>query len=178
MNKKMQDGARLGGRFQVECYRPDGSLAWTEDVHNVVTDEGLAHLLDAVLHGSTQITAWYCTLVESNTTPVANLTYATPSYTECTAYDEETRPAYTEAAATGDPPTTTNSANKAVFTISDSKTLYGASIVGGGTSATTKGDTAGGGTLLCYAKFGASQAVQDNYVVNLTYSLSADDDEV
>jgi hypothetical protein len=56
--------------------------------------------------------------------------------------------------------------------------MYGASLVGGGTGATTKGDAAGGGTLLCYAKFTASRAVYDNDIINLTYVISAADDGV
>jgi hypothetical protein len=104
------------------------------------------------------------------------MTYATPTYTESTAYDELTRPAYNEAAASSQ--SITNSANKAVFTISGTKTMYGASIVGGGTAASTKGDTAGGGTLFCYAKFDNARAVYDNDVLNLTYTISAADDGV
>src|SRR4030042_1779466 len=151
----IKEYAKLKGRFQVECFRK-GKLIWKEDVHNLVTNEGLDAILNIMLHGATQITTWYCTLVETNTTPAAAMTYGTPSYTESTAYDEATRPAYNEAAASSQ--AITNSANKAVFTISGTKTMYGASIVGGGSAATTKGNTAGGGTLLCFALFTSSRA--------------------
>ena len=102
------------------------------------------------------------------------MTYASPSYTETTSYDEGTRPAYNEAAASSQ--STTNSANKAVFTISATKTMYGASLVGGGTNPTGKGDTTSGGTLLCYGKFGTSRAVIDSDVVNFTYTVTSADD--
>lgn len=171
----MNTKVKLGGRFVVECFR-GGVLLWKEDVHNLVTNQGLNHILDAVLHGSTQITTWYCCLIESDTNAAAGMTYAVPVYTESTAYDEATRPAYVEAAASSQ--SITNSANKAVFTISGTKTMYGASLVGGGTGGNTKGDAAGGGTLLCYAKFGSSRSVVDDDVINLTYTLSAADDGV
>jgi len=167
--------AKLKGRFIVECFRK-GKLLWEEDVGNIITNEGLDAILDVMLHAATQITTWYCTLVETDTAPAAGMTYAVPVYTESTAYDEATRPAYVEAAASSQ--SITNSANKAVFTIDAAKTMYGASLVGGGGAPTTKADAAGGGTLLCYAKFAASRAVVDDDVINLTYTLSAADDGV
>lgn len=171
----MDTKIKLGGRFVVECFR-NGRLIWKEDVHNLITNQGLDHILDVILHGSTQITTWYCCLIESNTNAAAGMTYAVPVYTESTAYDEATRPAYVEAASSSQ--SVTNSANKAVFTIDDTKTMYGASLVGGGTDGNTKGDTAGGGTLLCYAKFASERAVVDDDVINLTYTISAADDGV
>ena len=165
--------ARIGGRFVLECRR-DGKIIWTEDVHNIVTNEGLDSILDVYFHAATQITTWYCVMFENDYTPDGDETYAVPEYTETTAYDEATRPKYEEAAASSQ--SITNSANKATFTISASKTLYGAALVGGGFSATTKGNTDGGGTLICAARFTSSRAVIDDDVINLTYTVSAADD--
>jgi hypothetical protein len=181
MEEKKQDGVKFRGRFEVECLRwvvENGKrvrkLVWREDVHNILTDEGLNRILDVVLHATTQNTTWYCCLVETDTTPAANQTYDVPVYTESTAYDEATRPEYNEAAASSK--STTNSANKAVFTINATKTMYGASLV----SLNTKGDhTAGANNvLLCYAKFSSSRSVVDDDVINLTYTLTAADDGV
>lgn len=171
--EKIKTRARFKGVFEVECFRK-GKLLWREIVENLVTNEGLDAILDIMLHASTQITTWYCTLVETDTAPAAGMTYAVPVYTESSSYDEATRPEYVEAAASSQ--STTNSANKAVFTISATKTMYGASLVGGGSDPTVKGNTAGGGTLLCYAKFAASRSVVDDDVINLTYTFSAADD--
>lgn len=171
--KSAKSGSKFKGEFIAECYRK-GELIWREKTHNLITDEGLNHILNVVLHAATQITTWYCCLVETDTTPAAGQTYASPTYTESTSYDETTRPEYVEANSTAK--STTNSANKAAFTISATKTMYGASLVGGGTAPTTKGNTAGGGTLLCYAKFSSSRAVVDNDVVNLTYTVTSADD--
>ncbi len=171
---EIKTGAKFRGEFTAECYR-NGKLIWIEKVHNIITNQGLTHYLNTELAGGTAITTWYCTLVETDTTPAAGMTYAVPVYTESTAYDEATRPAYVETVTDQ---TCTNSASKAVFTISATKTMYGASLVGGGTAATTKGDTAGGGTLSCYAKFTSSRAVLDNDIINLTYQVTAADDGV
>jgi hypothetical protein len=171
-----KERAKFRGRFEVECHDKDGKFKWREDIHNIITNEGLDAILNIMLHAATQITTWYCALVETDTAPAAGMTYAVPVYTESTAYDEATRPAYVGAAASGQ--SITNSANKAVFTISGTKTMYGAALVGGGSAATTKADAAGGGTLLCYAKFGTARAVVDDDVINLSYTLSAADDGV
>ena len=170
--QKVKSGAKFRGRFIVECIRK-GKLIWKEDVSNILTNQGLDHILDVVLHGTTPFSPWYCCLVETDTAPAAGMTYAVPTYTESEAYDEGTRPEYNEAASSSQ--SITNSANKAVFTINATKTMYGASIV----SFATKGDTAqAGARLLCYAKFAASRSVVDDDVINLTYTLTAADDGV
>lgn len=167
---------KLRGVFHRECFDKNGNLKWEDWASNLVTNEGLDHILDAILHASTQITTWYALMFESDSTPAAAWTYAVPIMTETTAYDEVTRPEYVEAASSGQ--SITNSANKAQFTINASKTMYGAALVGGGTTPTTKGDVAGGGTLLCAATFAAARAVIDDDVINLTYTISAADDGV
>lgn len=165
---------KAGGYFEVVCRDAQGNIKWRELAENIITNEGLDALLNIMLHAATQITTWYVALVETDTAPAAGQTYAVPVYTECTAYDEATRQEYVEAAASSQ--SITNSANKATFTISATKTIYGAALVGGGTGASTKGNTDGGGTLLCYAKFSASKAVEDDDTLEVTYTVSAADD--
>lgn len=172
MNGPMQANVGVKTHWEWEHWR-NGKLIDKWEHGNVCTDEGLNALLDIMFHGSTQITAWYVLLFETDTTPAAGTTYATPVFTESTAYAEATRPAYTEAAASSK--VTTNAANKAVFTINATKTIYGAALVGGGTAANTKGDTAGGGTMYCAAKFGASKSVVSADVLNVTIQITAAD---
>ena len=170
----MKGIVKVGGIFKVEIYdKMHGNLISQSYAKNAVSDEGLDAILDIMLHAATQITTWYCLLFEDDVTPDGDTTYAVPVFTESTAYDEATRPEYEEAAASSQ--STTNSANKATFTASDTKTFYGAAIVGGGTDGNTKDDQAGGGTLLCAGKFDTAQPVIDGNVVNLTYTISAAD---
>jgi hypothetical protein len=143
-------------------------------VPNLCTDEGLNRLLDIMFHGTTQIATWYVGVFETNTTILSTHTYAVPGFTECTtSYDEATRPAYVEAAASGK--ITTNAANKASFTFNASKTIYGGALFGGGTDPTVKGNTAGGGVLYCASLFGAPKAVVDDDVLKITVSLTGAD---
>ncbi|MGD9212413.1 MAG: hypothetical protein PVI90_16650 [Desulfobacteraceae bacterium] len=181
MTTKIKDNeskARLQGHLRIEVFdnAKDMNKISESECKNLITDEGLDALLDIMLHGATQITTWYCVISESDTSPAAGMTYAVPSFTETTAYDESTRPAFNEAASSSQ--SVTNSANKATFTMNATKTLYGAGLVGGGTDGNTKDDQAGGGTLFNYGEFTASQPVISGNVVNLTITISAADDGV
>ncbi len=140
---------------------------------NICTDEGLNRLLDVMFHATTQITTWYVAIFESNTSPAAGTTYATPVFTESSAYDEATRPEFVGAAASSK--SLTNSANKAEFTINATKTIYGGALVGGGTAANTKGDTAGGGVMYCASQFGSSKSVVDDDILRVTITINAAD---
>jgi hypothetical protein len=175
---EVERGARSGQRFLVEsiwdvaCVR-NGKTIWTERNKNLCTDEGLNAILNIMFHMATQITTWYVALFDTDTTILSSHTYAVPGYTESSDYDEATRPEFVEAASTAK--SLTNSANKASFTMSATTTIYGAALVGGGSAASTKGNTAGGGTLYCASKFTSGKAVEDGDVLKVTVTLTAAD---
>ncbi len=169
----LRSWVKVGSLWTVEHYRSGRLISMERDIPNIVTNEGLDADLDIMFHADTQITAWFVLLFETNTTPAAGHTYAVPVFTECTAYDEATRPAWVEAAASGE--SITNSANKANFTMNDTKTIYGAALVGGGTDADTIDDQAGGGTLYCSIQFGTSKPVESADVLKITVTLNATD---
>ncbi len=123
-----------------------------------------------MFHGVAAIATWYIAIFETDTTPVAGTTYATPVYTECTAYAEATREEFVEAAASSK--SITNSASKAEFTMNATKTIYGASLV----SDNTKGDTAvGGACMYCASKFAVSKPVESADVLKVTVTLTSSD---
>lgn len=156
----------VGGKFFVEHLR-QGKLIDEWECDNLVVNEGLNSILDVVFHAETQITTWYVGLFEGNYTPVATVTAATitSASTECTAYDEATRVAYNEAAASSQ--SITNSANKATFTINATKTIYGAFLA----SASAKSATSG--KLMSAARFGASKSVVATDQLLVTYTFAA-----
>ena len=155
----------VGGVFEYEHWRA-GKVISVLHSHNLVTNEGLNHILDAVLHGTAAIATWYVGLFEGNYNPVATDTAATfvANATESTAYDEATRQAYVEAAASSQ--VTTNSASKATFTMNATKTIYGAFL----SSVTTKSATTG--VLLAADKAGTAKAVVDDDQLFVTYALT------
>lgn len=166
-NDRAADGGiGLGGVWSGQIIR-NGEVIDEFEYSNLIVNEGLNHALDVVLHGSTQVATWYIGVFEGNYTPVATVTAATitSASTECTAYDETTRVAYVEAAASSQ--STTNSASKATFTFNATKTIYGAFLV----SVSTKSGTTG--TLLSAARFASSKAVADDDQLLLTYTINA-----
>ena len=139
-----------------------------ELVSNVITTEGLNHILSVMFAGGTQVPTWYIALFEGNYTPVIGLTAATftASATECTAYDEATRVAFVEAAPAGG--VISNSASKAVFTMNANKPLSGGALL----SASAKSSTSG--TCLAAARWtsGTGRAVEDGDEVAAGYSIT------
>lgn len=135
----------------------NGKLISHETDTNIMPTLGLNYLLNIGLDAGTQITAWYVAPFQTDTTPALGTTYATPVFTEATLYAPATRPAFDPAAASGG--VMSNTASKASFTWSTALTIYGAALVGGGTAATTKADTVGGGTILSAAKFATPDVV-------------------
>ena len=164
-NSILNGDAGVMGSFVLE-HRRKGKLIGRDTASNIVTTEGLNHILSVVLNNGSKVSPWYVALFEGNYTPVAGLTAAnfTANATECTAYDESTRVEYAEGTPSGG--VITNSASKAVFTINASKTLYGAALL----SASAKSSTSG--TCLAAARFSSSRPVEDNDEVAITYSLT------
>lgn len=160
----------LGSVWAWEHWR-HGKLLSTWKEPNIMTDQGIEYIMDSSLSGASPITSWYVSVFEDNYTPLSTNTYATPGHTECTAYDESTRPAWTEVGISSK--IITNSASKATFTFNATKTIYGGSLVGGGSAASTKADTAGGGTLVCSSVFTTgSKAVVSTDVLKVTVTIT------
>ena len=153
------------GVFELE-HRRNGKLIGRDIASNIVTTEGLNHILSTVVAGGSAVSPWYIALFEGNYTPVAGLTAATftASATECTAYDEAARVAYVEGTPSGG--VIDNSASRAVFTMNATKTIYGGALL----SVSTKSSTSG--TLLAAARFSSSRAVVDDDELSVRYSLT------
>jgi len=166
-------GARVkfGGKFTVECYGRDGKLKWIDTIENLVVTAGLDSILDVVLCGTTQIATWYVGLTDGTPTVAAgDIMSSHAGWVEITAYDEAARQTYTE---TRTAETVSNSAAKAVFTISGTTTVGGAFL----TSIATKGGTTG--TLLCAGAFTTGdKSLVDNDTLNVQYDFTAADDGV
>ena len=169
---EMKSVIPVGTWWEFEHFR-NGKLIDRWEQKNVITNEGLNHMLNVEFHGATAIATWYIGLFENDYTPLVTNTYATPGFTESTAYDEATRPEFVEAEATTK--VITNTASKATFTISATKTIYGAFLCGGGTGASTKSDTAGGGTLFASSKFATAKDVVDDDVLMVVCSITLAD---
>lgn len=156
---------RVGGKFLIQHFRK-GKLIDEDVCHNLVTNEGLNHLLGVELFGTSQITAWYLALYSGNYTPLATDTAATlpGNATETGAYTAGTRQQFVPAAPSGQ--SITNSASRATFTFNATVTVFGAFMT---SSATINGTS---GTSFSAALFGTSKAVVNTDQILLTYTFA------
>jgi hypothetical protein len=162
----MNDSIKVGGVFHVTCYRPDGSIRWRDTAKNLVTNQGLQHILDVLFTGTgeSQVDPWYVGLLAASPTPAAGDTLA--GISEFTDYDEAARQAYVDVRSSQ---SVTNSASKAAFTIDTNSSSIGGAFLASASTGTS-------GVLLCDAAFdGGNKAADDDDTLQVTYTFSAAD---
>lgn len=164
----LSEGFTIEGYWEVTCRDKCGRIKWRDSIKNLVTDAGLNHLLDVTLSGGTQDTTWFVGLTDGTPTAAAADTMASHAgWTEVTAYDESTRPAWTDGGVSNK--SVSNSASTADFTISaDSTTVGGAFLVGDSTKSGTVG------TLYAIGAFSAGdKSLDDNDTISVTATFTA-----
>ena len=159
----------LGGIMGNAVRRKGEIICPWEFNHNIVTDEGINHMLNVCLHDTSKTATWY-NAIHTAGAPATGTTAATyhSTHTETTAYDEATRVEWNTAASTAK--SITNSANKSTFTISGTVTVTGAAVL----SVSTKQSTSG--VLLAVASFATSRELADDDELLVTYTFGAADD--
>lgn len=161
-------GLKTKNKYTFECYSADGTLKWTEEVYNIVVNEGLNEILNKFWKGSAYTAAFYVGLVSTTPTIAAADTMSSHAgWTEVTAYSEANRQALTLGTVASQ--SVDNSASKAVFTINSSTSVGGAFI----TTNNTKGGTTG--ILIGGAAFTAGNrtGLVAGDVLNVTVTLTA-----
>lgn len=156
----------LKGQFTVRQFRNGKLYRDWQNHENGIVDEGLNKLLDVMFHATTQLTTWYMSLIDNTgfTALAAADTLASHAgWTEFTSYDEATRPEWTEGAAASK---SIASSAASVFTINATGTIKGGFIA----SDNTKGGTTG--TLWATSAFASTYPVEDNDVLNISYTAS------
>ncbi len=162
----------LAGYFNCVLRDLDGNVKDEWMAPNIVVDEGLNHALTVLFTGAGQVAAWFVLLKDNTGDPLdGSETYGTKVFTELTDYDEATRPAYVEGAASGE--SIDNSGTPASFAINATITVFGAALV----SVNTKGDS-GAGTMFCAANFASSKALSAGDTLEVTYTITSADDGV
>lgn len=145
---KTIEAPSVGGIFTFDHVR-NGEVIATWKEHNIVTQEGLNHLLNVNFNGKTVVGTWYLGLYSNTYTPQDGDVYTDigTTFTEINAaYDETTRPAYVPD---GDATVKlmTNAASRATFTFNTGATVAGAMFV----SSNIKGDSAASNAVLMAA---------------------------
>jgi hypothetical protein len=184
--EKLRDGAKYKGVFHIKVFdnRENMNLISESVGQNYITEEGCNAILNILLHTANKINTWYVGVFEDAGTPTPDTAWTYDNWcdTECTewnGYDEGSsgtnRLTWTPngASSTG---SITNSSAPAEYTSNETETLYGAVLV----SVITNGDHTSGTDkyCICCANFASPQPVVDDNVVQVTYTITADDDGV
>lgn len=138
---------------------------------NLLTDEGILHLLNVGLYSTAKISAFYLAPFQANATPLvtwnganfnANATEVT-SLTE--GYSETTRPLWVPSSSSGG--AINNNASRADFTVVSASTVtwYGAGLL----STNVRGDT--GGKLVSVARFPTPRVLANTDVFGCGYEV-------
>lgn len=167
----MRSEVKLGGIFDVWCYGPDGQLKWHDIAPNLVTNEGLDHILNILLKGTTQSDPWYIGLTSSTPSVAADdtLTGTHSGWTEVTAYSEGSRQEFVDGALSTQ--SVDNSGSKASFSINSNSTTVGGAFLADDST------TGSNGTLLCAAAFSdGDKSADSGDTLEVQYTFSAADD--
>lgn len=166
-------GLRAKSFWKAETVDKDGRIISLSDfVPNVMTDEGLTLWMEVMFKGrTTALVDWRIMIFSDNASPTAASTYAVKGVTEYSGYTEAVRPLFQSGAVAARQ--LSNTANPALFSITENVTIYGAGLIVG--SATKGNSSDGGAVLLAAAKFAAPQVLTNGVVLRVTASVTAQD---
>lgn len=159
-------GFDIRGDWDIVCRsKRTGQVKWTDSIQNLVTNEGLNHLLDVTLSGGSQDTSWFVGLTDGTPTAAAADTLASHGgWTEVSDYDEANRVAWVDGGVSGQ--SVSNSGSPAVFTIDDTVTVGGAFL-----ASVTSGTS---GILYAVGAFTAGdKALSDDDELSVTATFTA-----
>ena len=151
--------------WEVVCLDSDGNEKWREINKNLVTTEGLNHVLSSTLDGGTQITTWYVGLKGTGSAAAGDTMSSHSGWSEVTDYSQSVRQTLTLGTAAAG--SIDNSASKASYSINATATVAGAFI----TSDSTKSGTTG--TLYGVVDFASSRSVISGDTLEVTVTLTA-----
>ena len=142
----------IGCLYHVECIRPDGTLRWAEEFHNIVVGQGVNHILETYFNGVTYTASHYVGLKDTGAVVTADTMASHGGWVELSAiYSELDRPSFGATAVTSG--VTDNVGEVAAFSIVSADTIFGAFL----TDINSKGGATG--NLFGAGDFASSRAV-------------------
>jgi hypothetical protein len=156
---------KISGKFTYEIIRK-GNVIESGEIKNAVTTVGMNYALDTIFRGTSQISTWYCGLIDnaSYTALAAGDTMASHTgWIELADYDEAARQTWTPSAASA---RAIANGTQMTFTISATKSVKGFFI----NSVSTKSGTLG--TLWATGLFDTVRSVVDGDEIKVTYTVS------
>lgn len=153
--------------YTFECRDKHGNLKWVDTIENLVVNTGLDDMLSKYYKGSSYTAAHYMGLTDGTpTVDPADTMASHAGWVEVTAYDEAVRQTITWGSVASQ--SVSNSASKAVFTISSDSTTIGGGFV---TTNSTKGGSTG--TLVGAGAFTAGdKSLDDGDALSVTVTAT------
>jgi len=172
--QSLRGGVFAAGFVSARAYDRNGILFWEDlNLHNIVVNQGLDHMLDIELSAGTQITAWYIQLQDGTPTNVAGDTYQSHAgWTEVVAYTEGVRQTWVDGGVSAQ--SVDNSASPASFAINGTTTVGGVAMG----SDSTKSDVGAGPFLYSEVAFSSDRALSNGDTLEITYTQTLADDGV
>jgi len=161
MKQQENVGVELTNIWTRTCLDSSGNVKWSETKKNLITTEGLNHILDSTFHASTQVTTWYIGLKGSGIPAAGDTLASHSSWSEITDYSGS-RPAWTEGAASSGSMTNSSSVD---FSITGTATIAGAFLASAASGTT--------GTLYGVVDFASSRSVLSGDTLQVTVTVTA-----
>lgn len=164
--ERLKHGLPVRGEIRLVCRNRDGSIAWKERVQNAAVTVGLNYVLDVAFRGQSQLSSWYCGLIDGASTPTlssADTMSSHSGWSENTSYSESTRRQWSPSAAASG---AVSNASAFSFTANASATIYGLFFA----SNSTKSGTSG--TLWATAPLSVPRALVNGQALYVTYTVS------
>lgn len=156
-----QVGLQLSNVWTMTCLDITGNIKWTETKKNLITTEGLNHILNTQFTGSTAVNPWYIGLKGSGTPAAADTLASHGTWSEETGYTGN-RKEWTEGSASAGSMTNASSVD---FSINGTATIAGA-FLGSASSGTS-------GTLYGVVDFGSARSVLSGDTLQVTVTVTA-----
>lgn len=152
--------------WTIEAHSKEGELLWTEEIDNLVTDEGVNFLLEKFFRGANYTAGWYIGLVnDGGTFSTSDIASAHAGWTENVSYSAMNRPDAVFGPIGSK--ATDNAGSKAVFTMTANAAIMGVFL----SSVATKGATSG--ALYAEAAFASGpKSLAIDAVLTVTVSVS------
>ena len=154
-------GLALTNIWTVTCLDSEGNEKWSETKKNLITTEGLNHILDTQFHAGTQVSTWYIGLKGTGTVAATDTLASHAGWSEVSDYSG-TRKEWTEGAASSGSMTNATAVD---FSITGTATVAGA-FLASATSGTT-------GTLYGVVDFASSRSVLSGDTLQVTVTVTA-----
>jgi hypothetical protein len=165
-----QGETHLSTKYHIEIFDSNFRLKYSDDFLNLVTTEGLNHVVDATFKTGVASPTWFIGLVDGGSTPTyaaGNTAASHTGWTEFTGYSDTYRQAFVAGTISGG--AVDNVQSRAVFHINASGTVAGCFLISDHAISGTSGVLHGVGTFVAGAR-----DVQDGDILRISTTVSAD----